>query len=158
MRVIDSTHLELIKTALKVGYSFVTHDGVSRIKNITADGVITDDNEGNEKLYTFIEIIPILKGFKHLNYKDIYNIADIISNNNEFNKYKLNLNFLPHFFEITEESKDIKIQIYHNFDIVYCDKLISNMGHAYYYLMSKGYDVYNLHKIGLAIIDSKVYA
>lgn len=158
MRVIDSTHLELIKTSLKVGYSFVTSDGVSRIKSITVDGVITDDNEGNEKLYTFIEIIPILKGFKHLNYKDIYNIADIISNNNEFNNYKLNLNFLPHFFEITEESKDIKIQIYHNFDIVYCDKLISNMGHAYYYLMSKGYDVYNLHKIGLAIIDSKVYA
>lgn len=158
MRVIDSTHLELIKTALKVGYSIVTRDGMFHVKGITPDGVIVEDNEGNDIPYTFVEVIPILKGFKHLNYKDIYNIADIISNNNEFNNYKLNLNFLPHFFEITEESKDIKIQIYHNFDIVYCDKLISNMGHAYYYLMSKGYDVYNLHKLGLAIIDSKVYA
>lgn len=158
MRVIDSTHIELIKSALKVGYGIITRDGISYIKSITEEGVIAEDNTGYQKSYTFIEVIPILKGFKHLNYKDIYNIADIIANNNEFNTYKLNLNFLPHFFEITDESKDIKIQIYHNFDIVYCDKLISNMGHAYYYLMSKGYDVYNLHKIGLAIIDSKIYA
>jgi hypothetical protein len=158
MRVIDDKYLHLIKSSLFVNNKVISKDGIATIININEDGIIAIDNNNEKKQYSFYDVIPILKGFKHLNYKEIYSIADIIVNNNEFNTFKLNFNFLPHFYEVTDESKDIKIQIYHNFDIVYCDNLISNLGKAYFYLSSNGYDIYNLNTIGLAIINSKVYA
>lgn len=152
---IDEKDIELIKATLRVNNKVITPNGVSIIKAIFDDCVLTEDCNNNTFTYPLINIIPILKGFKHLSFKEMYDIADIVTENNSFNEYKLNLNFLPHFLEITDESKDIKIQIYHNFDIVYCDKLCSNLGQVYFYLLSKGYDIHNLYKKGFVVIDSE---
>jgi hypothetical protein len=98
-----------------------------------------------------------MKGFEHLTFLDLFNIVDIITERVGYGNYKPNHNFVPHYYEVTEESIDLKVQIYHNFDIVHCDNQITNLGSVYHYLLSKNYDIYNLHKKGLVIIDPSYY-
>ncbi len=151
---IDKKDIDLLKASLRINGKVITSNGLSKIKAIFEDSILVED----DKLYSFFDVLPVMKGFKHLGFKEIYDIADIITENKSFNNYKLNLNFLPHFFEVTEESKDVKIQIYHNFDIIYCDRLSQNLGQVYFYLISKGYDIHNLYKKGIVVIDSDKYA
>lgn len=149
--------LELVKPYLRPDAFVITKEGLRKIVNVSPEIILTVDKEGIGESYSYDSVIPIIKGFKHLEQKHLFDVIDIITDNKGYRNYKPNFHFLPHFIEVTEESIELKIQIFQNFDIVYCDNLISNIGSAYQYLVSKNYDVHSLHKKGLVIIDSDNY-
>ena len=147
----------LMRSYMKTNLYIITKEGIRKIKSIYHEYVNTIDNKGSEQSFEYLDIIPILKGFKHLKIQQLYDVVDIITNNKGYRNYKSNFHFLPDFIEITEESVELKVQIFNNFDIVHCDNLIKNLGSAYHYLASDNYDIHGLYKKGLAIIESDYY-
>lgn len=147
----------IMKSFIKPNSFVITKEGLCKIKSVHLEHVQTTDKDGSEQSYKFSEIIPLLKGFKHLKVQHLYDAVDIITDNKGYGNYKSNFHFLPHFIEVTEESIELKVQFFNNFDIIHCDNLIKNLGPVYHYLASQHYDVYGLHKKGLAIIDSDCY-
>lgn len=147
----------LIKSYIKPNLFVITKGGLRKVIGLDSDSIIVIDKEDNKETYDYSEIIPLLKGFKHIKLQHLFDVVDIIRNNTGYQNYKPNFNFLPNFIEITDESIELKVQIFSNFDIIHCDNLTRNLGTAYHYLTSNNYDVYGLHKKGLAIIDSDNY-
>lgn len=147
----------LMKSYMKPNLFIITKEGLRKIKSVHFDYLKAIDKNNLEESYKYSEVVPILKGFKHLKNQHLYDIVDIITNNKGYGNYKSNFHFLPDFIEITEESVELKVQVFNNFDIIHCDNLTKNLGSAYHYLASRGYDIYGLHKKGLAIIDSDYY-
>lgn len=154
---LNTEQLDLVKRVIIPGMFVVTKEGISKVLNVDRYRVLVTNKKQGDLYYDYSNIIPIMKGFEHIELLDLYTIADLITDRIGYGNYKSNYNFLPHFYEVTEESIDLKIQIYHNFDIIHCDHLLTNLGKVYYYLISKNFDVYNLHKKGLAIIDPEYY-
>jgi len=149
--------VDLLKTAITPGTFVITKSGISKVLNVLENNILTINDKNEESYYNYSDVIPIMKGFVHLTLMDLYTITDLVTDRIGYGNYKPNYNFLPHFYEVTEESIDLKVQIYHNFDIIHCDNLLSNIGKAYYYLTSKHFDIYNLQEKGLAIIDPEYY-
>ncbi len=154
---IKKDDINLLKSVIKPGIFVVTKSGISKVLNTMENNILTINDNNEEFYYDYTDVIPIMKGFFHLTLMDLYTITDLITGRSGYGNYKPNYNFLPHFYEITEESIDLKVQIYHNFDIIHCDNLLTNIGKAYYYLTSRHFDIYNLQEKGLAIIDPVFY-
>lgn len=147
----------IMKSFIKPNLFVITKEGLRKIKSVHSEYVQTIDENDSEQSYNFSDVIPLLKGFKHLKVQHLYDVVDIITDNKGYGNYKTNFHFLPHFIEVTEESIELKVQFFNNFDIIHCDNLIKNLGQVYHYLASHNYDVYGLHKKGLAVIDSDSY-
>jgi len=154
---LSEIEIQLLKRVIVPEIFVITKKGLAQVISIDKNRVLTNSKEYGETYYSYDEIIPIMKGFEHLTFLDLFNIVDILTDRIGYGNYKPNHNFIPHYYEITEESIDLKVQIYHNFDIIYCDNLITNLGSVYHYLLSKNFDVYNLHKKGIVIIDPEYY-
>lgn len=154
---LNKEQLDLVKKVILPETFVITKHGVSKVLSVDKYRVLTTNKDLGDLYHDYSDVIPLLKGFEHLELIDLYTISDLITDRIGYGNYKPNHNFLPHFYEVTEESIDLKIQIYHNFDIIHCDHLLTNLGKVYYYLTSKNFDVYNLHKKGLAIISPEYY-
>jgi hypothetical protein len=154
---VNKEDMELLKKIIVPEIFVITKKGLAKVLSIDKYKVLTHNTQYGDVYYNYDEIIPIMKGFEHLTFLDLFNIVDIITERVGYGNYKPNHNFVPHYYEVTEESIDLKVQIYHNFDIVHCDNQITNLGSVYHYLLSKNYDIYNLHKKGLVIIDPSYY-
>jgi hypothetical protein len=154
---INKEDLNLLKQVIKPEMFVISKNGVSKVVSIDNHRILTTNDSDGDTYYKYDEIIPLLKGFEHIELIDLYTIADLITDRVSYGNYRPNYNFLPHFYEVTEESIDLKIQLYHNFDVIHCENLIQNTGKVYYYLISKQFDIYNLHTKGLAIIYPKYY-
>lgn len=154
---INKDDLELLKSVVSPNMFVITKLGLSQVLEIHKNKVLTRNKTFGDIYFNYEEIIPIMKGFQHLSLIDLFTIADLVSGRIGYGNYKPNYNFLPHFYEVTEESIDLKIQIYHNFDVVYCDNLLTNLGKVYSYLISKKFDIHNLQEKGLAIINPNHY-
>lgn len=154
---LNKEDIELLKLIIKPNIYVITKNGLAKVKSVENDSIKIVDEKKSEIDISYSEVIPIMKGFQHLTFLDLFTIVDLITERVGYGNYKPNHNFVPHFFEVTEESIDLKIQIFHNFDIIYCDNMITNLGSVYHYLLSKNFDVYNLHKKGIVIIDPSYY-
>lgn len=154
---INSEDIELLKRVIRPEMFVVSKNGTSQVQSIDKRGILTTNINDGDIYYKYDEVIPLLKGFEHIELVDLYTVSDLITNRVGYGNYKPNHNFFPHFYEVTEESIELKIQLYHNFDIIHCDHLIENSGKVYYYLMTKNFDIYNLHTKGLAIINPNYY-
>ena len=149
--------IDLLKLIVKPNIYVITKEGLAKVISVKNNDIQVINSEKIESIVAFQDIIPIMKGFEHMTFLDLFTIVDIITDRIGYGNYKPNHNFVPHFYEITEESIDLKVQIFHNFDIIHCDNMITNLGAVYHYLLSKNYDVYNLHKRGLVIINPSYY-
>jgi hypothetical protein len=154
---VNKDDLNLLKSIVSPEMFIISKLGLSQVLEVHKNAVLTRTKNFGDVYFDYDQIVPILKGFEHLSLIDLFTIADLITGRIGYGNYKPNYNFLPHFYEVTEESIDLKIQIYHNFDIIHCDHLLKNTGKVYSYLVSKNYDIYNLKEKGLAIIDPKYY-
>jgi hypothetical protein len=154
---LNREQFDLVKKVVLPGMFVITKHGVSKVLSVDKFRVLTTNENLGDLYYDYSDVVPIMKGFEHLTLIDLYTVADLITDRIGYGNYKPNHNFLPHLYEVTEESIELKIQIYHNFDIIHCDHLLRNIGKAYYYLISKNFDIYNLNKKGLAIIDPQYY-
>lgn len=154
---LNEDELSLLKSVILPGIFVVTKLGISEVLEVQSNKVLTRSKYFGDIYYNYNQIVPILKGFEHLSLIDLFTITDLITGRIGYGNYKPNYNFLPHFYEVTEESIDLKIQIYHNFDIIHCDHLLTNIGKVYSYLISKKFDCYNLQEKGLALIDPQYY-
>lgn len=154
---VNKDDLDLLKSVVSPEMYVITKLGLSQVLEIHKNKVLTRNKTFGDIYFSYEDIIPIMKGFEHLSLIDLFTITDLVSGRVGYGNYKPNYNFLPHFYEVTEESIDLKVQIYHNFDIVYCDHLLTNVGKVYSYLLSKNFDIHNLNQKGLAIINPNHY-
>ncbi len=157
-RMLNATEREIVRDHLSVNQKVVTPDGVGRVLKITRDACMVSYENGINKQWDINDVAPMLRGFRHLNTLDLYEICDIVLASNEPMVYKPNFNFFPSFVEVTEDAKKIKIQVYKTFNIIHCDTIAMRTPKAYSYLKRRGYDIEGLQEMGLAVIDPTAYA
>lgn len=132
--------------------------GISKVIKCTVDTItVIPIGLYDHMQITYDDAVPILKSFKHLTVSDVIRISELIIDDDVPTEYKTNFNFVPSFIEVTDEKRDIKIQIYKDFDIVHCDNLLKNASTAYAFLKRRGFDIARLADSGLAIIDPTPY-
>jgi hypothetical protein len=93
---LSEIEIQLLKRVIVPEIFVITKKGLAQVISIDKNRVLTNSKEYGETYYSYDEIIPIMKGFEHLTFLDLFNIVDILTDRIGYGNYKPNHNFIPH--------------------------------------------------------------